>query len=457
MYDMPIDERVLLAVNELILPYVLRAHQTAVPYPAELWAGKERLHEHGVAMFGFGPMGYLIAEYFAYDNNEHFWMESPPQGDVTLVMKALEIQIPIWWMRPSHKSRTIYQRMGMPAVHVYECIINGWVGGPDSTPVRSASLTLSGLPDLRLPRSQSPISDKSTDTAGLTFQATEIESATLVLTCGDWQVKLSQGVLTHEQTLPTVYLATVAKQDGSTFTLGEDALDNGIVGALFQFLSFQAGRWIEIPTIICHPPTTGNPLVDRAWLGKLASDEDKPHDGWTSSHWPDWPSQFNHFWKKYTDAKTHNHLRHAVQHYVDCDRIFNDGALNYSIVASRSTLEALTRWWNDLGEDFHFGSGRGKHFDALLTEAVKKAALGADRAKQIDLNGLSAAISDANRYRNRIDHGRGGAEGIQTQEMVDYQMYCHNLARYLILAQLGDRGTYERGFRTGPKFINRPT
>ena len=69
--------------------------------------------------------------------------------------------------------------------------------------------------------------------------------------------------------------------------------------------------------------------------GKLASDEDKPHDGWTSSHWPDWPSQFNHFWKKYTDAKTHNHLRHAVQHYVDCDRIFNDGALNYSIVASR--------------------------------------------------------------------------------------------------------------------------
>ena len=48
------------------------------------------------------------------------------------------------------------------------------------------------------------------------------------------------------------------------------------------------------------------------------------------------------------------------------------GALNYSIVASRSTLEALTRWWNDLGEDFHFGSGRGKHFDTLLTEAVKK-------------------------------------------------------------------------------------
>ena len=168
--------------------------------------------------------------------------------------------------------------MAMPAVHVYECIIKGWVGGPDSTPVRSASLTLSGLPNLRLPRSQSPISDKSTDTAGLTFQATEIESATLVLTCGDWQVKLSQGVLTHEQTLPTVYLATVAKQDGSTFTLGEDALDNGIVGALFQFLSFQAGRWIEIPTIICHPPTTGNPLVDRACLGKLASDEDKPRE-----------------------------------------------------------------------------------------------------------------------------------------------------------------------------------
>ena len=160
-------------------------------------------------------------------------------------------------------------------------------------------------------------------TVGLTFQATEIESAALVLTCGDWQVKLSQGVLRHEQTLPTVYLATVAKQDSSTFTLGEDALDNGIVGALFQFLSFQAGRWIEIPTIICHPPTTGNPLVERACLRKLASDEDKPREGWTSSHWPDWPSQFNHFWKKYTDAKTHNHLRHAVQHYVDCDRIFN--------------------------------------------------------------------------------------------------------------------------------------
>ena len=57
-----------------------------------------------------------------------------------------------------------------------------------------------------------------------------------MLTCGDWQVKLSQGVLRHEQTLPTVYLATVAKQDSSTFTLGEDALDNGIVGALSPIL-----------------------------------------------------------------------------------------------------------------------------------------------------------------------------------------------------------------------------
>ena len=454
--NLRISEHVLSAVNDWILPFVLRVHQTAVPYSAELWAGNERLHKDGVAMFDVGPTGHLVAEYFAYDNNDDWWPESTPQEDVTLILKAVELKIPIWWARPSHKARTRYNRMAMPAVHVYECIINGWIGSPDSTPIRSASLTLTGLPDLRLPRSRKPVHDKSTGATGLVMQAAEVESAVVVMTCGDWQIKLSQGTEIREQLTPTVYFGVVEKKDGSTFTLEEKALENGIVDALLLFLSFQCGRWVEIPTIICHPPTLGNPLVERACLGRLDSIENDASGGSTASDWPSWPKQFNEFWSKYNDPTQHDHLRHAVQHYVDCDRIFNGGALNYSIVAARSTLEALTRWWNDLEEDFHFGNGPGKRFNELLPDAVREAELGVDEGLQIDPTGLSTAISEVDQYRNRIDHGQGGATGIQTQEMIDCQMYCHNLARHLILAKLGDRGTRSRGLGTGPKFINLP-
>ena len=453
---MPVHEDVLIAVNQTILPDVMRVHQTGVPYPAELWVKGKRMHENGAAMFEIGARGFLTAEYFAYDDFDEasFWTGAVPQCDAMLVMTGLDLKIPIWCMRAGHKARTFNSR-DMPAVRVYECEIQGWIGGDDTTPVRSASMTLSGLPNIRLPRSRIPISEESTDVEGVSLLETTIKSAVLTLDCDDWQIRLREGGSDWERKSPTVYLATLAKNDSSVFMLGEDQSRNDIIDALFRFLSFQSGSWISIPTIICHPEAVHDRVVKRAWLGKLSSDDRGPRNVLTAADWNDWPKQFNEFWKKYTDKETHNHLRHAVQHYVDCSRIFDDDALNYSVVASISTLQALTRWWNQKDEDFRFGSSSSNRFHDLLLKAVQKAKLGMDHEKQIEPDRLSEVMRQAIEYRNRIDHGQGGTTGLQTQQMVDCQMYCHNLARLLILAQLGDRGTYQSGYPSGPKFIAR--
>ena len=409
-------------------------------------------------MFDIGSDGYLTAEYFAYDNAPAHMLFVQPLAseDLTLLMKDLGLRIPVCEIRQSLKANTDYFRISMPAVRVYECLIHGWVGCDAAEPVRSASLTLSGLPALNLPRFRRPIPETRTGRSGLSLRA-EIEQAALELECPEWRITISQGTPNWVTEQPTVYLATISKPDGSVFTLGENEPETGIIDALLLFLSFQSNRWIRTPTIICNPPTMDNSLADRAWLGELESESEKPRNELTSSDWSKWPRQFSQFWRLYSDEEQRNHLQHAVQHYVDCAHIMRDGTLNYSLVASISTLQALTRWWNKLDDDFHFTSARDKRFVDLLLTAIESAKLGADDQKVVDIDHVSSLIGGAYDYRSKIDHGRGGTTGFQPQTIANYQMYCHNLARLLILAQLGDHGVHSRGFIVGPYFIDVPT
>lgn len=431
----------------------MRVHQTGVPYPAELWADGGQIHGQGVAMFVIGVDGYLTAEYFAYDQPPYPdpWGDSLPSGQPTLLMKDLQLEIAIWRMRVNHKASTDYLKMRMPPIRTYECTINGWVGDPESETVKSASLTLSGLPTLHLPRSRSRIHE-TTRGEGQLRRRVDIETDALELECEGWRIKMSKGVPNWVQETPPVYLAFLEKQDGSVFQLSDAGIEKSIVDALFNFLSFQAGRWIGIPTIIGDPPDFEGPLAHRARLGKLTSENDNIHNTPTASDWREWPRQFNVFWNKYSDQDHHSYLQHAVHHYVDCSRIFDDGAFNYSVVAARYTLEALTRWWNGLREDFSFGRPP-KDFSDHLFQAILKAELGLDEGKQIVRVDLSSVVKAATDYRNRIGHGRGGGPDIQTQQMIDYHLYYHNLARFLILAQLGNRDTDSRGYLTSPKFV----
>ena len=220
----------------------------------------------------------------------------------------------------------------------------------------------------------------------------------------------------------------------------EDIADgslNGIsVGAEHAWLSFSKG---------C-------PLVKRAWVGKLSQQTRSNNSQWTATDCDKWPELFRGFWEQYADEKRRKHLKNAVLHYVEYSRIFDEGAFHYGMVAAQATLQAVVRWWNDLPEDFQFGSGRGKRFNELLPEAVRQAGLGKDRGKEIDQTELSRMIGIATDYRNKIDHGQAGNFDGEIQCLVDCQMYYQNLARLLILAKFGSRDTDAGGHLIGPRF-----
>ena len=161
---------------------------------------------------------------------------------------------------------------------------------------------------------------------------------------------------------------------------------------------------------------------------------------------------FKEFWAQYNGTESGNFLNTAVRHYVDCRRILEDGTLGYAMVAAKSTLEVLTRWWNDLGGNFYFRSGK---FEDLLKTAVHKAELGKDGGKQVDSIQLTNVTRTATRYRNKIDHGQDSNIAEETEKVYAHQSYYHNLARLLILAKLGDRGIAGRGEIYAPSFTEK--
>ena len=59
----------------------------------------------------------------------------------------------------------------------------------------------------------------------------------------------------------------------------------------------------------------------------------------------------------------------------------------------------------------------------------------------------------ARRYRNKIDHGQDSEIEEELEKVHAHQSYYHILARMLILAKLGDRGTAWRGELFVPAFI----
>ena len=310
-------------------------------------------------------------------------------------------------------------------------------------------MTLLGLPDLHLPRTGSRTPDE--DHEFFTMRGTTSRNAVLKLEAGEWSIQLtaSRSNATHTERL---YHATLTKQDGTAFTLSDDE----ILYALGHFLAFQIGGWTTFSTIVCVPVDPDNWVTERARVSKLTSTTTRSHQSVrTATDWQKWPSLFNEFWNQYADPSNREHLTNAVYHYVEAQRVFDDGSIGQALVAAQSTLQALTRWWNDLDMSFQFGSGPKNRFNDLIINAVNQAKLGKDSGVIIDEKALRAAINKAADYRNDIDHGRGGNIEDQAQSVANCQMHHHNLARYLILAKLGDRDRDGRGYFAGPKFSER--
>lgn len=451
--DMQVHPDILETLTKMFLPYLIRIQDMDTPWPAQLWINDECVHREGVAMFNIGDRGYLTAEYFAYDNTREaaFVMVGPEIKEAHLVMAEATAAIPVSDIRFNPKANITFTGVPLPDLKTYKCDIHGWVGGSEDTEMSAAVMTLTGLPDLHLPRITLLASDEERDL--FILRGTTSRKAVLTLKADDWNIELAESRSPIAHDAAQVYHATVTKEDGSLFTLpGDDDIDNSIVDALYKFLSFQSGRWVTLSAITCFPAGPGNWVIERGWTGKLASQNQSEHN-WTATDWPKWPALFREFWNQYNGKTSREHLKHAVYHYVGCQRIFDEGGIDYSLVAAQSTLQALTRWWNELRLDHRFDR-RGPTFRDMLLRAVSKAGLGMDSGKTVDKNGLQNVLERAATFRNDIDHGRGGNIGERTQAIVALRMYCHNLARLLILAKLGDRDRDARGNFYGPDFID---
>ena len=105
----------------------------------------------------------------------------------------------------------------------------------------------------------------------------------------------------------------------------------------------------------------GNPTVRLAGVGKLSSPDAGDNSKWTVADTRAWPSLFKDFWHRYEETGDREHLINCLYHYMEAQRVFDDGSIGQDLVAAQSTLQALTRWWNGLDITHRFGPP-GLHF-----------------------------------------------------------------------------------------------
>ena len=118
------------------------------------------------------------------------------------------------------------------------------------------------------------------------------------------------------------------------------------------------------------------------------------------------------------------------------------------MTASQSTLEAILKWWW-LKDNIEPSA-------ETLTKTVEQAELGRDEGKCVDWSAFDPMVKQAKDLRNEIAHGDVVQEDSQRPEVVSrYQRlyylctFFRELARLLILAKLGNRGTNNIGFLVG--------
>ena len=400
----PVHSDILDVLKKQVLPYVFRIQDFNTPWPAQFWINGCCEHQNGVAMFNIGDRGFLNAEYFGYDR---LVSSGYPPGivDAKLIMSDTQAEIPTPFVGPNQKTRTLYGA-AMPDIESYKCEINGWIGGANDTKMRAARMTLLDLPELHLPRTESYAPDE--DREFFTMRGITSRNAVLKLEAGDWSIQIVESNSNLTPETGRLHHATLTKQDGSPFTLS----DEPILDALHDFLSFQTGRRVIPSTIVCDPVSPSNWVVERARIGKLTSTATRSHQsGATATDCLTWPSLFKEFWNQYSDPSNQEHLTNAVYHYVEANRILYDGSIGQALVAARSTLQALTRWWNGLKTSYQFkerGNQNQPSFRQLLINAVQKAELGKDSNVIIDEEALQDTIKKTAHWRNDIDHGRGG-------------------------------------------------
>ena len=459
---MEVHSDILDILKREILPYVIQIHDFDVPWPAKLQSGNPFLsqeHRTGVVMFNIGAGGFLNAEYFCHDDCRPLIL-----GEGKLVMADTEVEIGNRVLS-LHPKVTKYFEGPMPEMTGYSLEIDGWIGGSANTKAHAAHMSLLDLPELDLPRIEQsaqnenyviPAVNSRNDGGGYSdshsrcfIRGMASKNAGLEIGPGDWSIQLAESNKLSQEN-EKLFHAVVTKKDGSLFTLSDERIGD----ALYKFLSLQAGRWITNPTIVCEQNDGDNQIAKFGCVGRLTSRiTQRAEFRKAATTWQRWPKLFQEFLAQYNDGDSRVHLQNAVYHYVEANQVLYDASIGQALVAAQATLQALTRWWNELDTSFRFGLRNGPTFEQLLLKAVRKAELGKDSGAVIDEGALQATVREAAGYRNDIDHGRGGNIAERRRRVGELQIHHQNLARLLILAKLGERDHRNpSGHFAGPKF-----
>ena len=441
-------------LNDDVLPYVIHVHGLDIPYQAELRVGGVPKHKSGVVSLRISERGYLTAEYVAHDvggMSDHMGLSFLGENNCTVVILDTQVEIPVYPISASRtKARTLYSMTNVPRVVVYEGRVSGWLGDPESA-MDSATMFMTDFTDIGMRPLTKHLPERPFH-GNLSLRGREITDPLLTLEAGEWIVQFHQLASEDNDSSDPLSVADISRQDSSTFILNDP--ENSILTALRMFLSFQSGTWINTALIKGQLKDDLPWRAGLAFVGRLSTPGYAGNSSWTASDYDTWPGMFARFWTLFNRDRSADRLLNAITHYVSSSAVLqNPQSATYGIVPTRSTLEALVKWWNDLPYGFEFRGEDDNSFIGLLLRALDRAELGRDAGCTIDIEEVKLVIERATHFRNTIDHGSAGRiDDEELNRVIALPLYLHNLARLLISAKLGLRDRHTRGSFYSPKF-----
>ena len=441
-------------LNKTVLPYVVGVHGLDIPYPAQLIIENKPISESGSVVFRLDEQGPFIAEYFAYDSPHPLgaWLMIPDHDSLSVRLVDTGVELPVSWINQSRKMSTIYTQVAMPSVVGLNCTISGWIGDP-TVEMATAVAALDGCAGLPL----KSISDKGFVDAGEGYGEVRFpsyreskHSELVKLTAGGWTVSIHAVAEDKRDNLndEPPYSVSIARSDGSAFTLPSDS---DVLRSLLLLLSFSSEQWVGYSVVYCRAPSPDWDVMNRAFIGRLAS------RGWVRGRdvtiWElaEWPTLFKGLWR-YKDSVQ---MLSALTHLISCGDRAKHGFWNYlDLVDAYGALEAAVRFWNGLESDYFFRSKGSSSLTSQLCRVVSEFRMG---DSQLDTNEVLTNVKQASVYRDKLAHGSGGdfyrPNSDESERLIAHKQYLYYLARLLTLVKLGGKSGHPGSGPYLPKLV----
>ena len=444
-------------LRKTILPYVVGVHGLDIPYPAQLIGESAPLSESGSVVFRLDERGLLLAEYFSYDSEiGDVWSVPATQSDGPKFVRLVDtgVDIPVRFVKSSRKTSTIYTNVEMPLVMATECGISGWIGDA-SVKMNSAVATLDGCAVLPLltsgERSFLDAREEKNILPGPSYYDSRT-SEVIQLSAGSWEVSIHSFSGDRRESLSEEppYSISIRRAEGCTFRLSGQS---EILQLLILLLSFSSERWVQYSTIYGRMPEVRPDVVNRAFVGRFAS------QGWSEKreiHIPElseWPVVFKGLW----DSRESPQMLSALTHLISCSDRSKDGVFSFQdLVDAGGALEAAVRLWNDLPPNHRFFGG--KKADSLKSQLHRVVEEFRMAGRMLNRNEVFKVVLQAHEYRNTLAHGSGGefnrSGNDEAEKLFAHQQYLYYLARLLVLAKLGGSSGHPGFPYYAPKLID---